>query len=319
MNRRLNGLVAATHTPFDADGELEPRVVEAQAEHLIRNGVSVAFIGGTTGECHSLSLSERLALTDRWSAVARDSSLRVVVHVGSNCLSDSRVLAEHAQRSGALAVAAFAPSYFRPPTLEILVECCRLIAMAAPDLPFYFYDIPSMTHVQFSMPEFLERASERIPNLAGIKFTNSDLMAFQRCLHVAEGRFDVLWGSDEYLLAALVLGGHGAVGSSYNMAAPIYRRLIQAFQAGDLSGARLEQYRSVQLIQVLGEFGYMAAAKALMGMLGVPVGQPRLPIPSLSAEQHSLLKERLLRLGFFDWVSEGSRALREGSGRGNNC
>ncbi len=77
-------------------------------------------------------------------------------------------------------------------------------------------------------------------------------MAYQQCLHTHEQRFDIPWGVDEYLLAALALDAKGAVGSSYNFAAPLYLRLIRAFQAGDLVLARTEQFKSVQLIELLG-------------------------------------------------------------------
>ena len=132
------------------------------------------------------------------------------------------------------------------------------IAGAAPALPFYFYDIPTLTGVHLSMPDFLEIAARQVPTLAGIKFTNCDLMAYQKCLHVADGLFDMPWGVDEALLAAPACGAVGAVGSSYNFAAPLYNRLIAAFVRGDLDAARAEQYRSVQLIELLASFGYLA-------------------------------------------------------------
>ncbi len=302
MTLKLHGLVAATHTPFAADGSLNLAAVEALAEHLIRTGVTTAFVGGTTGECHSLTVEERLALADRWAAVAKGTPLRVVVHVGGNCLADAKTLARHAQSVGAAAIAALAPSYFKPATVADLVACCGEIAGAAPGLPFYFYDIPAMTGVRLSMPAFLAAAADRVPTLAGVKFTNPDLMAYQRCLRAAGGRFDVPWGTDEWLLAALALGAAGAVGSSYNFAAPVYRRLVAAFAAGDLTTAREEQYRSVRLIELLGGYGYMAAAKAVTGFLGVDVGSPRLPFADLTAQDRARLREDLERLGFFDWL-----------------
>ena len=67
MTFQLRGLVAATHTPFHADGHLNLAAVEKQAEHLQRNGIKIVFIGGTTGESHSLTLDERLALAQQWS------------------------------------------------------------------------------------------------------------------------------------------------------------------------------------------------------------------------------------------------------------
>lgn len=299
---QLTGLVAATHTPFHADCSLNLAVVEHQAAHLLKHGLGVAFIGGSTGESHSLNVEERRQLATRWSEVTRGTNLRFIVHVGSNCLTDARALAAQAEALGALAISALAPSYFRPRDLDTLVACCADVAAAAPATPFYFYDIPVLTGVNFAMPDFLALAGGRIPTLAGIKFTNSDLMSYQLCLRAEGGRFDVPYGTDEWLLAALALGARGAVGSTFNFAAPVYQRLIAAFERGDLATARTEQFRSVQLVKTLAARGYMASAKALMGMLGVAVGPARLPNANLTAAQIAALRTELEQLGFFDWI-----------------
>lgn len=304
MNQvKLRGLVAASHTPFTSAGALNLGVVEKQAAHFLANGIHTAFIGGSTGESHSLTLEERRALAVRWFEVVRGTQLRVVVHVGSNCLADARTLATQAEQLGALAISALAPSYFKPNSVAKLVESCAEIASAAPATPFYFYDIPGLTGINFSMPEFLEQAADRIPTLRGIKFTNSDLMSFQRCLRADNGAFDIPYGTDEWLLAALALGAEGAVGSTYNFAAPIYHRLIAAFRRGDLAAAREEQFRSVRLIALLASYGYMGAAKATMAMLGVDVGPARLPNGSLTESQTKKLRSELEAMGFFDWIS----------------
>jgi N-acetylneuraminate lyase len=299
---RWHGLIAATHTPFQEDGSLNLKMVEAQAAHLLRNEVAAAFIGGTTGECHSLTLEERRALAEHWMEVTRGSGLKVIVHVGGNCLADARQLAAQAEMLGAAAISALAPSYFKPRSVEMLVACCSDIASAAPHTPFYFYDIPALTGVALSMPEFLATARRSVPNLAGLKFTNPDLMSFQQCLRAENGRFDIPWGCDEYLLAALALGATGAVGSTYNFAAPIYIRLMKAFAAGDLSAAREEQFRSVRLVAMLAPRGYMGAAKAVMKMLGVDVGPARRPNASLTKQEMTALRRELEAAGFFDWI-----------------
>ncbi len=298
----LRGLVAATHTPFDSEGELNIDAIEVQAEHLSRNKIPFAFIGGTTGECHSLAFQERLELAERWLRVTRGSDVRVVVHVGSNSVIDSEELALLAQMNGAAAIAAFSPSYFKPNSVEALVRCMEKIAAGAPGIPFYFYDIPSMTGVQLPMTAFMEQAAARIPNIAGLKFTNSDLMMFQQLLHHQDGRWDVPFGCDEALLGSLALGGTGAVGSTYNFAAPIYHRLIAAFERGDMETARMEQYRSVQLVARLNQVGFMAGAKEVMSMLGVPVGPPRLPFGTLTTDAKKALRSDLEKMGFFDWI-----------------
>jgi N-acetylneuraminate lyase len=301
---RIHGLVAATHTPFRADGALNLAVVERQAGHLLQNGLAAVFIGGSTGECASLSLEERRALARRWTEVTRGTALRVIVHAGSNCLADAAALATQAQELGAAAIAALAPSYFKPAGVKALADCCAHIAAAAPDLPFYFYDIPTFTGVQLPMPEFLAEARPRIPNLAGLKFTNADLMSLQECLRVNDGAFEVFWGLDEYLLAAVTLGVRGAVGSTYNFAAPLFHRLLAAFERHDLAAAREEQFRAVQLIRRLSGPGYLGAAKAVMTMLGVDVGPARRPLLNPSTDQIAGLRRDLEALGFFDWVRQ---------------
>jgi N-acetylneuraminate lyase len=277
-------------------------VVETQAAHLHANGVGLVFVGGTTGEGPSLSLEERGALARRWADVARGTGLGVVVHVGANSLAEARALAAQAQGLGAVAVAAFAPSYFKPRDVDLLVACCADVASAAPRTPFYFYDIPALTGVSLSMPDFLERGADRIPTLAGLKFARSDLAAYQRCLHAANGSFDLPWGNDETLLAALALGARGAVGSTYNLAAPLYHRMLRAFAAGDLAAAREEQLRSVEIVRLLSDHGFLGAAKAVMAMLGVDVGPARLPNLRLSAAQAGELRARLEAVGFFGWI-----------------
>lgn len=300
---KLNGLVVAAHTPFAPDGALNLAAIEKMAAHYLRHKINVVFIGGSTGESHSLTLDERRRQAQRWLEVARGAKLKVVVHVGSNCLTAARELAAHAQSGGAAAISALAPSYFKPRGVDGLVACCAEIAGGAPATPFYFYDIPALTGVNLSMPDFLARGGEKIPNLAGIKWTNADLFSYQLCQRVPGG-FDLPWGNDEYLLAALALGATGGVGSTYGFAAPVYHRLLKAFAAGNLAAARKEQFRSCQLVQTLAgqPSGYLGAAKAVMKMLGVDVGPARLPNGNLSPKEAAKLRGQLESLGFFDWL-----------------
>jgi N-acetylneuraminate lyase len=300
--RPLHGLVAAVHTPFHSGGSLNLAVVRRQAEGLRGSGVGIAFVGGTTGEGLSLSVGERRELAEAWLEEGRGAGLDVVVHVGANALEDARTLAAHAAERGALAIASVSPSYFKPDDVDALAGWCAAVAAAAPSLPFYFYDIPALTGVRLPMPDFLERAPARIPTLAGLKFTSPDLLSYQLCLHAGGGAFDVPYGVDEWHLAALALGARGAVGSTYNFAAPVYHRLRRAFEAGDLETARAEQLFSARLVRLLSAFGFMAAARAVMAMTGVDVGPPRAPHAPLPPARRAELRAALEDLGFFDRI-----------------
>ena len=299
---KLDGLIAAPFVAFRSDGELNLDLIEAQAHSLVASGVKGAFVCGTTGEGVSLSLTERMAVAARWCEVS-GPDLRVLVHVGATALPDCRTLAAHAQKIGAAGVGCFAPFFFKPTNTEDLVGFCAQVANAAPELPFYYYQIPSMTGVHISAMDFLRLGQDRIQNLAGVKFTFENLMDFADCIRMDGGRYDLVFGRDEMLLAALALGARGAIGSTYNFAAPLYCRLIKAFDDGDLVAARQEQARANAMIQLLIRFGGMPAGKAMLRMVGLDCGPMRSPLKSLSPDQEKALRMELEKIGFFDFCS----------------
>jgi len=198
------GLVAATHTPFRADGSLNLSAVEKQASHLLHDGVRAVFIGGTTGESLSLSLDERRQLTERWIDVVRGTPLRVVVHVGGNCLGDARALAAQAQARGAAAIAAMAPSYFSPKAWVNWSNGAR--PSPAPQR----YAVLFLRHSLHDQCRPADAGTTRPgrgpdPQLRGPEIHRHGLDGLQSCLRAQAGRYNVLWGYDENLLAALAL------------------------------------------------------------------------------------------------------------------
>jgi len=296
----LHELVAATHSPFHADGSLAPEIVPAQARFLAGNGIRAVFITGSTGESHSLTCVEKLLLYDAWAAASPAGAFRVIAHVGGNCIEEAKTLAVRAEEHGFSAISAMAPSYFKPGNMDDLIKCCAAIASAAPNTPFYFYHIPMLTGVVFPMEQFLVEAPKRIPTLAGIKFTNPDLVSYRRSLDVA-GPLDLPWGVDEMLLAGLSTGARGGVGSTFNWAPGLYRGIMAAHAGGDLATARRLQSLSIKMIDAIASTGFMGTAKALMERLGVPVGPARLPLGNPTKTQVDALMETLRGLDFSAW------------------
>lgn len=298
---KLHSLVAAAHSPFHEDGSLAPEVVATQAAFLATNGIRTVFITGSTGESHSLTREEKLALYEAWQVAAEFTGLAVIAHVGGNCLEDAKVLAARAENLGFQAISALAPSYYKPAGLAELIDCCAAIASAAPKTPFYYYDIPVLTGVNLPMEKFLLEAPARIPTLAGLKFTNPDLVSYRRALDVAGNQLDLPWGVDETLLAALATGARGGVGSTYNWAAGLYLELIRAHDKGELMEARRLQSVSIAMIDAIAASGFLGTAKRLMARLGVPVGPARLPLGNPTNAQVDSLMIRLTELGFEQW------------------
>jgi N-acetylneuraminate lyase len=303
MSTRFRGLVAAPFTPFHADRSLNLEVIPAYARFLRDNGVGAAFVCGTTGEGLSLTLEERLRIAERWVACA-DDRLRVIVHVGHTCLTDARTLTAHAAKIGASAVSALTPCFFKPRNNAEVVNWCEAVASAAPTLPFYYYNIPSMTGIDYPVVDFLAQAQDRIPSLAGVKYTHENLPDYKACVAFAQGRYDILFGRDELLLEGTDAGALGAVGSTYNYAAPLYLRLLAARAAGRATEARALQDTAIKMIAICNGIGvtHLAASKALMAMLGVDCGPVRLPLAQPDATQLATLRTRLNEIGFFDFA-----------------
>jgi N-acetylneuraminate lyase len=295
---KLTGLIAAPLTAYKANGEINCEVIADYATFLNNNGVSGVFINGTTGEGFSLSQAERKAITEAWVNES-PKELKKIVHVAHTSVVDSIELARHAESIGADAFASMAPLFFKPGSVEQLVDSMAEIAAAAPSLPFYFYHMPSMSGVNFGMFDFLKVAEERIPNLAGIKFTYENLMDFELCRAYKDGKYDMLHGRDETLICALAFGARGAVGSTYNFMAPLYVRLTEAFDRGDLDEARRLQRASIEVIQILIESGqFFSAAKAVMKTLGIDLGPVRSPLVDLEPEAIERLEQSLKDVQF---------------------
>ena len=298
-NLRLTGLIAASFTAFHDDGTLNLDPIESHAALLGRNGVTGVFVCGSTGEGVSMTTQERMACLQRWRDVAR-GGLKVLAHVGHNSLGDAQALAAHAQKAGVDAIATVAPSVLRPATVEDLVDWCAAVAARAPDTPYYYYHIPVLTHVRHDMARFMALAAERIPTFAGLKFTDENLMEFGNCVAFGGGRYNLLYGRDEILLAGLATGAHGAIGSTYNYSAPVYNRVIAAFGRGDMPAAMREMTRARECVQILEDFGGAPAGKAMLKLCGVDCGPMRLPLRTLSPERFAQLQAALEAFGWDD-------------------
>lgn len=308
----LQGLIAAPFTPMHADGSLHLELIPDYYALLKANGITGAFICGSTGEGVSLTLKEKKAIAEAWAACSKnDSSFSVMPLLGGTCIADAKELAIHAQSIGLDAVSFTAPSYFKPANVQMLAECCKEIAAVVPDMPFYYYHIPVLTGVGFPMYDLLQAVDGLIPNFAGVKYTHEDFMDFLSCLQFKNGKYDMVWGRDENMLPALAIGTKASIGSTYNYAAPLYHRLIQAFEAGDLLSAQQLQQQSINMIRLLGKYGGIATGKAYMKLIGLNCGEFRLPVKNMDAIAFEQFKQEVATLSFEQYCSKKPIATKQ--------
>lgn len=301
-------LIPAVFTPFTAEQELALGVVEKQAAAVAELGFPAVYVAGSGGEGASLSMSERLALVRRWCEAA-DGQFDVIAHVGHTCLDEARSLAAAAQAAGARAISAVPPFYFKTVDTGTIVDFCAQVAQGAPELPFIYYHIPSVTAVNVPAAEVMSAARDRIPTFAGIKYADSDLGPLRQCLQVADPECDVYFGSANVLLGAIQAGVRVAIGSAYNVCATLFETVIERLATGDASGAASAQEFARTVISTMSRYGgQLQASKALMKVVGPDCGPCRLPLRSLDGDGLGLLRAALADIGFSPGESAGSRS-----------
>jgi N-acetylneuraminate lyase len=302
---RFEGLIAAPFNPMDKKGNIVFEQIGPYYNFLEKNKVIGAFINGSTGEGVSLSQKEKMKVVEEWTVHSRvKKTVKIINLVGGTSYVECIENALHSAEQGVDAIAILAPFYFKPMGPGQLAEFCALIAESVPDMPVYFYHIPVLTGCYIDMFSFLREAAPIIPNLAGIKYTHEDFMDFLSCIHFMDGKYDMLWGRDENLLSALILGTRAGVGSTYNYAAPLYYKMIEAFDAGDFETARKLQQKSIDMIRLLGKYGGIATGKAYLKYIGFDFGNFRLPVFNLTDDIYNQFEKDVRELNMEHLFSE---------------
>jgi len=296
MKLGLRGLIAAPHTPFNPVGDVDCSVVPMQVDALVRNGVAGAFVCGTTGEGLSLTIAERMAVLDAWLG-AKPAGFYVIAHVGAAAERDAIALTTHAVKSGADAVAALPCFYHRPASVDAAVDSLAAVASAADGVPTYYYHLPGLTQVDFSMMDFVGKAA-RIPNFAGCKYSKPDLLEYARMVSEFGAVFDLPWGCDEHYLSATLAGAVSYVGSTYNHSAQLYHKLQAAINNGRLCDARQLSSNVQQLIRMLLTGGVIPTQKRILTAVGLPVGDVRPPLEYASTDE---LVASVIATGWVDY------------------
>ncbi len=299
---KIEGLVAATFTPMHDDGSVAYGTIPAMIEFLKAKSIENIYICGSTGEGPSLTLEERKKSIDSF-VESSNGHLRIIVNVGHDSVYAAKELATHAQKANVYAISAPAPSYYKISNVEDLVWSMAEISAGAPDLPFYYYHVPVLTAANLNMVEFLRIGSEKIPKLRGIKYSAPTLHEFSSCLNFADGKFDILFGSDEMMLGALSFGAKGFIGSTYNFAASIYQEVMKSFHAGDLAKAKQHQEVAGRMVDIIYKYNGLPTQKVMMKLLAFDCGPVRLPLIEPSEDTIKEIAADLVKLDLINQLN----------------
>ncbi len=298
---KVVGLIDAPFTPFKQNGDVNLEPIPAYAQMLAKNGLKGVFINGSSGEGYMLTSEERMQIAEAWMAAA-PKEFKVIVHVGSCCVRESRRLAEHAQKIGAWGIGAMAPPFPKIGRIEELAKYIEEIACGAPDLPFYYYHIPAFNGAFLPMVELLKAMDGRVPNFAGIKYTFESIYEYNQCRLYGNGKFDMLHGQDETILPSLAMGGaQGGIGGTTNYNGRCLVGIIEAWKQGDLEKARELQNYAQAVINVIVHFrGNIVGGKRIMKLMGLDLGPNRTPFQNVTDEEEKRLKAELDEIDFWN-------------------
>jgi dihydrodipicolinate synthase/N-acetylneuraminate lyase len=266
----LKGVLAAAVTPLRERGtELDDDAFGPYADFLVAAGLDGILALGTTGEGILLTVEERRRAA-RLFLDAIAGRIQVAVHCGAQTTADTVLLAQNSAEAGAAAVAVIGPPYYAFDE-EALVRHFVAAAAACAPLPFYLYEFRVRTG--YSLPvSAIERIRDEAPNLAGLKVSNS---SFEEVQPFLIGGLDVFVGSEPLILQGLERGAAGAVSG-----------LAAVFPEAVVSLVRERRGEVRELRAGLERFPFQAAAKAALGLRGVPVsGDVRAPLRPLSAKE----------------------------------
>lgn len=270
----FGSVITAMVTPFSAEGALDVDAAVTLARWLVDHGNDGLVLAGTTGEGPVLSDDEKL---DLWRAVADAVSVPVVAGTSSNDTAHSVELTRRAEATGVAGALVVTPYYNRPSQAGLEAHF-RAVA-AATSLPILIYDIPFRTGRKVSN-DVLVRIAREVPNVVGVKDAAVDVAGSAQLVAAAPSGFELYSGSDDQTLPLLSIGAVGTIGVATHWAGELVGEMIAAFGKGDVERAR--QINARLLESYLFESGDLTPnpipTKAMMRVLGLPVGQCRLPM-----------------------------------------
>jgi len=259
-------------TPFGVDGEVSAPALKRLIDWLIDKGASGLVPCGTTGESATLTHAEHqrvIALTVEYAA----GRVPVIAGTGSNCTAEAVDLTIAADALGVDGMLVIAPYYVRPNQQGILAHFKAVAASTSK--PIIMYNIPKRTGINMDAATII--ALSKVENITGVKEASGDIAQIMEIIQGTE-EFSVLTGDDNLLFTLTTLGGHGGICTSSHFLPGEWVRMVDLIKTNQLDAARALHYRLLPLATAMFVEPNPTPLKAGLNMIGIDVGDPRLPM-----------------------------------------
>ncbi len=295
----IKGSLVAIVSPMHEDGALDLDAYRRLIDWHIAEGTNAIVAVGTTGESPTVTPQEHGELI-RVAVDAARGRVPVIAGTGGNSTSEAIELTRHAKQVGANATLQVVP-YYNKPTQEGLYRHFRTIAETV-DLPVILYNVPSRTVADLSTETTLRLS--QVPGIVGLKDATSDMARATDLLKHAPPGFALYSGNDDTALALLMLGGHGVISVTANVAPRLMSEMCAAALAGEFAKARRINNQLLSLhFKLFVEPNPIPVKWALL-KAGRIQGGIRLPLVQLSRQNQAIVRSALDEAGCFSSLQE---------------
>ena len=290
----LTGSLVAIATPMHPDGALDLATYRKLIDFHVANGTAGIVAVGTTGESPTVTVDEHCELI-RTAVLHAAGRIPVIAGTGGNSTAEAIELTKFAQSVGASACLSVVP-YYNKPTQEGLYRHFSTIAGNV-DLPMLLYNVPGRTVADLGTDTVLRLAE--VPNIVGLKDATSDLVRHVDLIRrLPRGKdFALYSGNDDTALAFMLLGGHGVISVTANVAPKAMSEMCTEALSGDLATARAINTRLLNLNVKLFVEANPIPVKWAMARMGLLQDSLRLPLSPLSPQFHDVVRNALREAG----------------------
>jgi 4-hydroxy-tetrahydrodipicolinate synthase len=292
MAGRFGAVLTAMVTPFKDDHSLDLDAARSLAAHLYERGSESLVIAGSTGESPTLTHREKLELFRAVIEVARGKG-KVICGTGTYDTAETLELSHEAEELGADGLLLVTPYYNKPPQRGLL-EHFRQVAKSV-SIPVIAYNIPGRTGIRLEHDTLLRMAE--VPNIVAVKDSTGDFQAISRLISEAPPDFEVYSGDDWATFGYMCLGAVGVVSVASHLVGGNIRQMCDLIEAGDIPAARKIHEVLTPLFNALFITSNPIPVKTALGMVGHPVGPPRLPLVPATNEERERIRGALVDAG----------------------
>ena len=287
----FTGSATAVVTPF-RDGKVDYKKLGELIDFQIAGDSSAVIICGTTGEGSTLSLEEHIATVD-FGVKHTNSRVKVIAGTGSNDTQAALFLSQEAEKSGADALLMVTP-YYNKTTQRGLVKHYEFIANRV-NTPIVLYNVPARTGMSFTADTYLQLSKH--PNIIGVKEASGNFKLIATTL-AACGDELVFWsGNDEDTVPMMSIGAKGVISTIGNIIPAQIAEMTKACLDGDFKRGAEIQLKYLDLVDKLFIEVNPMPVKAALNLMGMDVGEPRMPLCDLTPENLEKLKKSMAAVG----------------------